>query len=428
MRPKALLSLVLLVGAASAFAQSGSTVTISFGDDGDRQVWTQAGLPTSIPADVVKTQKSVMDFSTAGKKSSDTIYVWDVKSGRLATSTVGSVQAKGNWTVAPEDYKFLAEAKVKVTHNSLPLIAGSVRLVDAKKRSQERFLTPSANGEVAFYAIPAGDANVTVTYPTKAGETKTLTQILKVDLSASAPSPMAIAVPEEVDTAGAAPGEAAGTNAAPDTAAPKGTAPAPATKKDEASNPVGSVIVYLFGLAVAIGVGLLAMKYAKQNQDLVQSKLQQLGVDIPQPGDEPLNVDPVPVPMPKKPEPPQKIMLEDSAPEPLAASAPYAAAPLSSTVVLTGEPKLVGDAGDAMPLPEGETVVGREVGLGLSLVGESTVSRRHAQLTRNGGDVTLTDLGSTNGTFVNGQQLQGSTTLRPGDSVQFGAVRFRYEG
>jgi pSer/pThr/pTyr-binding forkhead associated (FHA) protein len=37
-------------------------------------------------------------------------------------------------------------------------------------------------------------------------------------------------------------------------------------------------------------------------------------------------------------------------------------------------------------------------------------------------------MGSTNGTFVNGAQVQGDTTLRNGDAVQFGAVRFRYEG
>jgi len=40
----------------------------------------------------------------------------------------------------------------------------------------------------------------------------------------------------------------------------------------------------------------------------------------------------------------------------------------------------------------------------------------------------LTDLGSTNGTFVNGISLKATTPLRPGDTVQFGDLRFRYEG
>jgi pSer/pThr/pTyr-binding forkhead associated (FHA) protein len=38
------------------------------------------------------------------------------------------------------------------------------------------------------------------------------------------------------------------------------------------------------------------------------------------------------------------------------------------------------------------------------------------------------DHGSTNGTFVNGAKVSGEAFLRPGDEVQFGAIRFRYEG
>jgi len=72
--------------------------------------------------------------------------------------------------------------------------------------------------------------------------------------------------------------------------------------------------------------------------------------------------------------------------------------------------------------------VGREVGMGLSLVGESTVSRRHAQITRTGSTVVVQDFGSTNGTFVNGIQIQDEKQLQIGDSVQFGSVRFRFEG
>jgi pSer/pThr/pTyr-binding forkhead associated (FHA) protein len=67
------------------------------------------------------------------------------------------------------------------------------------------------------------------------------------------------------------------------------------------------------------------------------------------------------------------------------------------------------------------------VGLGLSLVNESTVSRHHAEVTRTGDAVTVKDLGSTNGTYVNGVKLDGERTLSPGDYVQFGAVKLRYE-
>ncbi|NTW00575.1 MAG: FHA domain-containing protein [Oscillochloris sp.] len=55
------------------------------------------------------------------------------------------------------------------------------------------------------------------------------------------------------------------------------------------------------------------------------------------------------------------------------------------------------------------------------------VSRFHAQIDRAaGGGAILRDVGSTNGTFVNGQRLNGSHTLRPGDVIQIGAFKLVY--
>jgi serine/threonine-protein kinase len=39
----------------------------------------------------------------------------------------------------------------------------------------------------------------------------------------------------------------------------------------------------------------------------------------------------------------------------------------------------------------------------------------------------LTDMGSRNGTFVNGRRIEGPTRLSPGDQVQFGGATFRFE-
>jgi pSer/pThr/pTyr-binding forkhead associated (FHA) protein len=97
-------------------------------------------------------------------------------------------------------------------------------------------------------------------------------------------------------------------------------------------------------------------------------------------------------------------------------------------IVSTGEPRLVSASGDALSLDEGVLTVGREIGLGLSLINETTVSRNHAEIVRMGTSVKVRDLGSTNGTFVNGVQVTGEVELKPGDQVQFGAVRFRFEG
>ncbi|MBC8066359.1 MAG: FHA domain-containing protein [Chlorobia bacterium] len=57
---------------------------------------------------------------------------------------------------------------------------------------------------------------------------------------------------------------------------------------------------------------------------------------------------------------------------------------------------------------------------------DSQVSRRHAQLIPDSMGLTVTDLNSTNGTFVNGQRVQ-SQTVRSGDLVKIGATTFRVD-
>lgn len=54
------------------------------------------------------------------------------------------------------------------------------------------------------------------------------------------------------------------------------------------------------------------------------------------------------------------------------------------------------------------------------VINDAEISRRHARLTFQGGKYVLEDLGSTNGTFVNGQRLAGPRVLKPGEVVSFG--------
>jgi pSer/pThr/pTyr-binding forkhead associated (FHA) protein len=90
-------------------------------------------------------------------------------------------------------------------------------------------------------------------------------------------------------------------------------------------------------------------------------------------------------------------------------------------------PRLVSvtQAAMAFTLREGEHAVGRE-GPDV-LIPDSTVSRKHAQITVSGDTVKLVDLGSTNGTTVNGSRIAANedVELKANDEIGFGATTFR---
>lgn len=82
------------------------------------------------------------------------------------------------------------------------------------------------------------------------------------------------------------------------------------------------------------------------------------------------------------------------------------------------------NSGRCYSLSNGEITIGRQQGHTITLA-DALVSRNHARLVVERGQGVLTDLGSTNGTFVNGERVQGSRPLRPGDRVQIGGGAFQ---
>jgi len=73
-------------------------------------------------------------------------------------------------------------------------------------------------------------------------------------------------------------------------------------------------------------------------------------------------------------------------------------------------------------LVEGQCVIGRSREADVVLK-DKLVSRQHARVIRRGDEVTIEDLSSGNGVFVNGQQIHALTALRPGDAVFVGRNR-----
>ncbi|GAA2636419.1 hypothetical protein GCM10010399_81760 [Dactylosporangium fulvum] len=90
--------------------------------------------------------------------------------------------------------------------------------------------------------------------------------------------------------------------------------------------------------------------------------------------------------------------------------------------------RLVTDEGGNYLLPVGSTVIGRGDQATVRLP-DVRASRQHARLDYDGNRVVLTDLGSANGTLVNGRRV-ATAALNPGDEIVIGSTRltFRVDG
>ena len=109
------------------------------------------------------------------------------------------------------------------------------------------------------------------------------------------------------------------------------------------------------------------------------------------------------------------------APEPAAPRAPTklkakASARRSWRLVVVEPPAASGRTFDV----DGELTIGRAAGCGVSIPDDTFVSNVHARVYERDGDVFVEDLGSTNGTLVNGNPLSGAIKLRTGDRIQAG--------
>ncbi len=87
---------------------------------------------------------------------------------------------------------------------------------------------------------------------------------------------------------------------------------------------------------------------------------------------------------------------------------------------------LTGPAAGQRHEVKGEVVLGRSPSCEIPLE-DSKVSRRHAKIVLDGGQARVTDLGSRNGTLVNGEKIEGEVILLPGDQFQVGDSTVLFE-
>lgn len=73
------------------------------------------------------------------------------------------------------------------------------------------------------------------------------------------------------------------------------------------------------------------------------------------------------------------------------------------------------------------TIVGRDTSSGIQLDGDEFASTRHARIDLRPDGVWVEDLGSTNGTFVNGTQITSKQLLQPGDVLRVGETELELQ-
>ena len=214
---------------------------------------------------------------------------------------------------------------------------------------------------------------------------------------------------------------------APVAAAP--TAPAAAAAQKPAPE-TGGGFSQILNLIIALGF-LAALAYGVLwafNNGHVKTLLEKAGVNTselkPADGAQPSPFD--------KPAAPPITPITEGTADPFG-GAPFAGAPAAAYAAAPSGPRLVATAGSysgtIFAVTGTPVTIGRDTAAGVSLSSDTSTSRQHALLSNDGGQYSIADAGSSNGTFLNGVRLQQGVAhpLRSGDEIQIGQTRFRFE-
>jgi len=339
-----------------------------------------------------------------------TLIIQDRKSGKEAVFTAFDKPVK----VSAKDLVYGEGVKVNVERHGKAVASANVYLKDANGKRSE-LLSPDSKGSVTFKHVLLGKITVWADY-TSEGEKRTSPEIQDTYESTGEQPTHTVSISLQGNVAVVGEEKAEGA---------EGAAPA---------SPPG--FGGLFTILTALVIGALALfgilKFVQKKEDWVRDRMGKMGVQLP--------TDPTTAPTTHtsgfrdEPVAPPPIVPPGTCPFCGGTEGACQCTLTSQTAVATASafsPRLFGLAGAYAGAPFDVTgdvlTLGREPGNTICLEQDSSISRQHARLTRSGLDVNVEDLGSTNGTFVNGMKVETSTTLRPGDVVQFGESQFKYE-
>lgn len=380
---------------------------------------TPAIAPTPLP-----TGATVALPVPANVKPEDAeLEIYDNTRGNLARLRVDT---KAVTSVGETAFKFVQAVYVPVQSGGKPVTNVQVSLSTADKKYQSTWLLkPSDNGTARFESVPMSEPiTITVSYASNPPKsvTETLPRAHAVDGHHREPlvvdwADVKTTAPANIPNSPSSAGQ--GGNGAPI------TLPSPNPTPPPSSNTFWSSFV---GLLFVGGAGYGIWR-AYQNGKL-KEVLEKLGVNIAP------NADPEPIanPFTKPQQAPIQPITEGTA-DPFSGGSSNIGYNGVSTAppVLVSVPRLIGSVGTyqgvIFDLNSSSVVIGRDASNGVPLPNDTNASRRHATLTGQAGQFTITDNGSSNGTFVNGVKILTGTPhpLRTGDEIQIGMTRFRFE-
>ena len=391
--------------------------------------------------------QSAVGTLAAGQKSAPVslsdmtseIHVLDEAVGLLAVYPAEKLKSGAVIPVSPADFNRVKSVQVAVTASGgKPVEKASVRLTDANNKTVSRILTAADNGVARFDNVPVGKASVSAAYGEAGGPKVTQETTVTAPKGGGAVELVLALSGDNIPTLAAA-APAGGANAAPASPSTNPAVPAnfPAANNADAPAP-NNWIVGVVGLLLLAGGIVFGVRYAANKGVTVPGVLKQMGVEMPQDAANGTNASlkpaaPVLPPLPPLGDLPSAGAASGAVAAPLGgvngAGGSAAVYPAPSSV--TGNPRLVGlvgpVGGETFPLDAGPLSVGRDAANTLALTQDTTLSRQHARIENTNGTVCIVDAGSSNGTYVNGQKIAGTQTLRPGDELQIGASRFRFE-
>lgn len=406
---KSSLVLVIFLFYALVFTKD---IKLVFAGEGKRVIALEEGEPKIMPAVGREFTASTITVSVPDDKFENMfVVVHDVNSGNVAVRKVSEIAP--SWKLSDEDWK-IGKVVVEAKAGENLLSSGLAKLKSGRFEASELIV----NGKAEFFAVPQGDGEVVVQYTVGANREVTPPVYLKFELQRDEPVLIVnVLIPENA-------GGIAG-------AIEK---PSEETKIEHSQRPRNmfvEVTIWLVTLAVGIGVLILVFYLLKSKQPEVVDKLRKLGIEPPSP--------------------PEDVQIQDTSGEPFALESepltppghcPYcgnafaedgtcacsskvssSAPPAVASVLVRA--RLVGEGGLTFDIPDGVNIIGRE---GDIVIQDATVSRKHAQITKQDNSVFIKDLGSSNGTYINGMKIENERELHSGDTVQFGTVRMRFEG